>query len=113
MAVNPLPSRQSNEGQAGVRAQLKITVARQMHLYALTSLQVVQAPHYSTSPGPTTHSRATGDAGQMVVKLARPDDKDGVFNIAETALPEIGTTQIEVLVWPLSTRSEFLMGSSS
>ena len=24
-------------------------------------------------------------AGQMVVKLARPDDKDGVFNIAETA----------------------------
>ena len=53
------------------------------------------------------------NAGQMVVKLARPDDKDGVFNIAETALPEIGTTQIEVLVWPLSTRSEFLMGSSS
>ena len=49
----------------------------------------------------------------MVVKLARPDDKDGVLNIAETALPEIGTTQIEVLVWPLSTRSEFLMGSSS
>jgi len=25
------------------------------------------------------------NAGQMVVKLARPDDKDGVFNIAETA----------------------------
>jgi RND family efflux transporter MFP subunit len=42
------------------------------------------------------------NAGQMVVKLARPDDKDGVFNIAETALTEIGTTQIEVLVWPLS-----------
>jgi hypothetical protein len=56
VAVNPLPSRQSNEGQEGVRAQLKITVARQMPLYALTSLQVVQAPHYSTSPGPTTHS---------------------------------------------------------
>jgi RND family efflux transporter MFP subunit len=42
------------------------------------------------------------NAGQMVVKLARPDDKDGVFNIAETALTEIGTTQVEVLVWPLS-----------
>jgi len=42
------------------------------------------------------------NAGQMVVKLARPNDKDGVFNIAETALTEIGTTQIEVLVWPLS-----------
>ena len=42
------------------------------------------------------------NAGQMVVKLARPDDKDGVFNIAETALTEIGTTQIDVVVWPLS-----------
>ena len=42
------------------------------------------------------------NAGQMVVKLARPDDKDGVFNIAETALTEISPTQIDVLVWPLS-----------
>lgn len=42
------------------------------------------------------------NAGQMVVKLARPDEKDGVFNIAETALTEIGTTQIDVVVWPLS-----------
>src|SRR3954464_1402174 len=42
------------------------------------------------------------NAGQMVVKLARPDDKDGVFNIAETALTEIGPTQIDVVVWPLS-----------
>jgi RND family efflux transporter MFP subunit len=42
------------------------------------------------------------NAGQMVVKLARPDDKDGVFNIAETTLTEIGTTQVAVLVWPLS-----------
>jgi RND family efflux transporter MFP subunit len=42
------------------------------------------------------------NAGQMAVKLARPDDKDGVFNIAETALTEIGTTHIEVVVWPLS-----------
>ena len=30
------------------------------------------------------------NAGQMVVKLARPDDKDGVFNIAETAFTDIG-----------------------
>ena len=29
------------------------------------------------------------NAGQMVVKLARPDDKDGVFNIAETAFTDI------------------------
>ena len=42
------------------------------------------------------------NAGQMVVKLARPDDKDGVFNIAETAFTEISDAQIEVLVWPLS-----------
>lgn len=42
------------------------------------------------------------NAGQMVVKLARPDDKDGVFNIAETAFTEISKTQLEVLVWPLS-----------
>jgi RND family efflux transporter MFP subunit len=33
--------------------------------------------------------------GQMVVKLARPDDKDGVFNIAESAFTEINTTQLE------------------
>jgi RND family efflux transporter MFP subunit len=43
------------------------------------------------------------NAGQMVVKLARPDDKDGVFNIAETAFTEISTTQRGVTVWPLST----------
>ena len=42
------------------------------------------------------------NAGQMVVKLARPDDKYGVFNIAETALTEISNTQLEVIVWPLS-----------
>lgn len=40
--------------------------------------------------------------GQMVVKLARPDDKDGVFNIAETAFAEINKTQLEALIWPLS-----------
>jgi RND family efflux transporter MFP subunit len=37
-----------------------------------------------------------------VVKLARPDDKDGVFNIAETAFTDISKTQLEVIVWPLS-----------
>ena len=42
------------------------------------------------------------NAGQMVVKLARPDDRDGVFNIAETALADIGNTHPEVIVWPLS-----------
>ena len=42
------------------------------------------------------------NAGQMVVKLARPDDKDGVFNIAETAFTDIGDAHPEVVVWPLS-----------
>ena len=42
------------------------------------------------------------NAGQMVVKLARPDEKDGVFNIAEAAFTEISETQLEALVWPLS-----------
>jgi len=42
------------------------------------------------------------NAGQMVVKLARPDDKDGVFNIAETAFTDISKTRLEVTVWPLS-----------
>ena len=42
------------------------------------------------------------NAGQMVVKLARPDDKDGVFNIAETAFTDISDAHPEVIVWPLS-----------
>jgi RND family efflux transporter MFP subunit len=42
------------------------------------------------------------NAGQMVVKLARPDDKDGVFNVAETVFADISKTQLEVVVWPLS-----------
>jgi RND family efflux transporter MFP subunit len=42
------------------------------------------------------------NAGQMVVKLARPDDKDGAFNIAETAFTDIRKTPLEVIVWPLS-----------
>lgn len=42
------------------------------------------------------------NAGQMVIKLARPDDKDGVFNVAETALADISGSDPEVIVWPLS-----------
>jgi RND family efflux transporter MFP subunit len=45
------------------------------------------------------------NAGQMVVKLARPEDKDAVFNLAETAFAEISDRQIEVLVWPLSNQN--------
>ena len=43
------------------------------------------------------------NAGQMVVKLARPDDKDAVFNIAETAFTDTPRGErLEVIVWPLS-----------
>ena len=38
----------------------------------------------------------------MVTKLARPDDKDGVFNIAETAFTDVGDPPPGVIVWPLS-----------
>jgi RND family efflux transporter MFP subunit len=41
----------------------------------------------------------------MVVKLARPDDRDGVFNIAETALADVSDAFPEVIVWPLSNPS--------
>jgi RND family efflux transporter MFP subunit len=41
-------------------------------------------------------------AGQMVVKLARLSDKDGVFNVAETALFDHRNEGAEVIVWPLS-----------
>lgn len=41
-------------------------------------------------------------SGQMVVKLARLTDKDGVFNIAETALLDHRNEGAEVTVWPLS-----------
>jgi len=41
-------------------------------------------------------------AGQMVVKLARLSDKDGVYNIAETALVDRRSDDTEVIVWPLS-----------
>ena len=44
------------------------------------------------------------NAGQMVVKLARPADKDAVFNIAENAFTGHHPTSehAEVRVWPLS-----------
>jgi RND family efflux transporter MFP subunit len=42
------------------------------------------------------------NAGQMVVKLARLDDRDGVFNIAETAFTDITNPYREVIVCPLS-----------
>ena len=44
------------------------------------------------------------NAGQMVVKLARPADKDAVFNIAETAFTHRNSSTVptQVIVWPLS-----------
>ena len=42
------------------------------------------------------------NAGQMVVKLARPDDKDAVFNIAETAFTDTNDAHPEIIVWPLT-----------
>ena len=42
------------------------------------------------------------NAGQLVVKLARPADKDAVFNIAETAFTDVSDPHPEVIVWPLS-----------
>jgi RND family efflux transporter MFP subunit len=45
------------------------------------------------------------NAGQMVVKLARPDDRDGVFNIAEAAFADVSDAHPEVIVWPLTNPS--------
>jgi RND family efflux transporter MFP subunit len=42
------------------------------------------------------------NAGQMIMKVARPDDRDGVFNIAETAFADLPEAHPEVIVWPLS-----------
>ena len=44
------------------------------------------------------------NAGQMVVKLARPGDKDAVFSIAETAFADRSSSSEhpEVITWPLS-----------
>lgn len=45
------------------------------------------------------------NAGQMVVKLARPDERDGVFNIAEAAFADVSDAHPEVIVWPLTNPS--------
>ena len=50
------------------------------------------------------------NAGQMVVKLARPDERDGVFNIAETAFADVSEAHPEVVVWPLSNPNLNLEG---
>lgn len=42
------------------------------------------------------------NAGQIVVKLARPGERDGVFNIAETAFTDVADPHRDVIVWPLS-----------
>jgi RND family efflux transporter MFP subunit len=41
-------------------------------------------------------------AGQLVVKLARPGEMDGVFNIAETVFAHGAQDKPAVVVWPLS-----------
>jgi RND family efflux transporter MFP subunit len=46
----------------------------------------------------------------MVVKLARLTDKDGVFNIAETALLDHRNENAEVIVWPLSNPQQTIEG---
>jgi RND family efflux transporter MFP subunit len=50
------------------------------------------------------------NAGQMVVKLARPNDRDGVFNIAETAFADVSDARPEVTVWPLSNQNLIVEG---
>lgn len=50
------------------------------------------------------------NAGQMVVRLAQPGDKDGVFNIAEAAFTEISNAKPDVIVWPLSNPDLTLEG---
>jgi RND family efflux transporter MFP subunit len=49
-------------------------------------------------------------SGQMVVKLARLSDKDGVFNLAEAALIERHNEDGEVIVWPLSNPQRTIEG---
>jgi RND family efflux transporter MFP subunit len=51
------------------------------------------------------------NAGQMVVKLARPNDKDGVFNIAEAAFTDVSNTRPDVVVWPLSNPEMVVEGA--
>jgi RND family efflux transporter MFP subunit len=49
-------------------------------------------------------------AGQMVVRLAQLSDKDGVFNIAETALVDHRNEGAEIIVWPLSSPQLMIEG---
>lgn len=49
-------------------------------------------------------------SGQMVVKLARPDEKDGVFTVAEAALTDLRGERPEVAVWPLSNPDMLIEG---
>jgi RND family efflux transporter MFP subunit len=42
------------------------------------------------------------NAGEMVVKLAKPDDKDAVFTIAETAFTDVSDSHPQVIIWPLT-----------
>ena len=55
------------------------------------------------------------NAGQMVVKLARPGDKDAVFNIAETAFTHRNSSSepTQVIVWPLSNPELQIEGTST
>src|SRR6476660_4000925 len=54
------------------------------------------------------------NAGQMVVKLARPGDKDAVFSVAETAFTGHHPTSehAEVIVWPLSNSDLKIEGTA-
>jgi RND family efflux transporter MFP subunit len=49
-----------------------------------------------------TESGQNVAAGQLVVKLARPGEMDGVFNIAETVFAQGAEDKPAVVVWPLS-----------
>ena len=51
-------------------------------------------------------------AGQIMVKLARHDDKDAVFNIAETAFTDVTDSHPEVIVWPLSNSDLKIEGTA-
>lgn len=52
-------------------------------------------------------------AGQTVMKLAQPGDKDAVFNIAESAISERKDAPLpEVVVWPLSSPGLLIDGQA-
>lgn len=53
------------------------------------------------------------NAGQTVMKLAQPGDKDAVFNIAETAFGDHKDEPLpEVVVWPLSNPGLVIEGQA-